>query len=66
MDLIFSEAELAFRDEVRRFLNAGRTPTGPEHEDDGAPSDRVAQVIGDEWMYPNDPRLAQLNEVSAG
>ena len=27
---------------------------------------RVAQVIGDEWMYPNDPRLAQLNEVSAG
>ena len=27
---------------------------------------RVVQVIGDEWMYPNDPRLAQLNEVSAG
>jgi len=23
---------------------------------------RVAQVIGDEWMYPNDPRVAQLNQ----
>ena len=22
---------------------------------------RVAQVIGDEWMYPNDPRVAHLN-----
>jgi len=23
---------------------------------------RVAQVIGDEWMYPNDPRVALLNQ----
>ncbi|MDE0273397.1 MAG: hypothetical protein OXP11_19575, partial [Gammaproteobacteria bacterium] len=21
---------------------------------------RVAQVIGDEWIYPNDPRLEQM------
>lgn len=27
---------------------------------------RVAQVIGEEWMYPNDPRVAQLNSISAG
>ena len=28
---------------------------------------RVAQVMGDEWIYPNDPRLAQVQEeVSAG
>ena len=23
---------------------------------------RVAQVIGEEWIYPNDPRLAEMNE----
>jgi len=22
---------------------------------------RVQQIIGDEWIYPNDPRIAQLN-----
>jgi len=27
---------------------------------------RVAQVMGDEWIYPNEPRLAQATEVSAG
>lgn len=26
---------------------------------------RVAQVIGEEWMYPNDPRVNQLNQQSA-
>ena len=26
------------------------------------PELRVAQVIGDEWIYPNDPRLAQLGD----
>jgi len=30
---------------------------------DNIPEDlRVAQVIGDEWMYPNDPRVAFLNQ----
>ena len=30
---------------------------------DNIPSElRVAQVIGDEWIYPNDPRLAQLGD----
>ena len=28
------------------------------------PELRVAQVIGDEWLYPNDPRVGQLNEAS--
>ena len=27
---------------------------------------RVAQVLGDEWLMPNDPRVAEMNEVSAG
>ena len=27
---------------------------------------RVEQVIGDEWLMPNDPRVAEMNEVSAG
>ena len=27
--------------------------------------DYGAQVIGEEWMYPNDPRVAELNQ-SAG
>jgi len=27
---------------------------------------RVAQVIDDKWLMPNDPRLAEMNEVSAG
>ncbi len=27
---------------------------------------RVAQVMGDEWLMPNDPRIAEMNEVSAG
>jgi hypothetical protein len=27
------------------------------------PELRVAQVIGEEWIYPNDPRLAEMNEV---
>jgi hypothetical protein len=26
------------------------------------PELRVAQVIGEEWMYPNDPRLEQLHD----
>jgi phenylpropionate dioxygenase-like ring-hydroxylating dioxygenase large terminal subunit len=26
---------------------------------------RVAQVLGEEWMYPNDPRVAQLNQRNA-
>lgn len=26
------------------------------------PELRVAQVLGNEWMYPNDPRVAQLNQ----
>ena len=30
------------------------------------PELRVAQVIGDEWLMPEDPRLAEMNEVSAG
>ena len=25
---------------------------------------RVAQVIGDEWIYPNDPRLAEIDSAS--
>jgi hypothetical protein len=25
------------------------------------PELRVAQVIGDEWLYPSDPRLAEIN-----
>lgn len=27
---------------------------------------RVGQVMGDEWLMPNEPRLAELNAVSAG
>ncbi|MEM7097631.1 MAG: SRPBCC family protein [Pseudomonadota bacterium] len=27
---------------------------------------RVKQVMGDEWLMPNDPRIAEMNEVSAG
>jgi hypothetical protein len=27
---------------------------------------RVAQVIGDEWIYPNDPRLAFLSKSVSG
>ena len=27
---------------------------------------RVSQVMGDEWLMPNDPRVAEMNEVSAG
>ena len=27
---------------------------------------RVAQVMGEEWLMPNDPRIAEMNEVSAG
>ena len=27
------------------------------------PELRVAQVIGDEWIYPNDPRLAEMDET---
>ena len=27
------------------------------------PELRVAQVIGDEWMYPNDPRVAELERA---
>lgn len=27
---------------------------------------RVGQVIGDEWLYPNDPRIAEMEEVAAG
>ena len=27
---------------------------------------RVQQVMGDEWLMPNDPRVAEMNEVSAG
>lgn len=30
------------------------------------PELRVAQVMGDEWLMPNDPRLAELPAVSAG
>ena len=31
---------------------------------DNIPPDlRVEQVIGDEWMYPNDPRLDQMAET---
>jgi phenylpropionate dioxygenase-like ring-hydroxylating dioxygenase large terminal subunit len=26
---------------------------------------RVAQVIGDDWMYPNDPRITEMNETAA-
>lgn len=28
--------------------------------DEIPPELRVAQVIGDEWIYPNDPRLAEM------
>ena len=28
--------------------------------DNVPPELRVAQVIGEEWIYPSDPRLAQL------
>ncbi len=34
--------------------------------DNVPPELRVAQVIGDEWLYPNDPRIAQLNEYHDG
>jgi len=27
---------------------------------------RVAQAMGDEWLVPNDPRIAEMNMVSAG
>ena len=27
---------------------------------------QVGQVMGDEWLMPNDPRIAEMNEVSAG
>ena len=27
---------------------------------------RVGQVMGDEWLMPNDPRISEMNEVSAG
>ena len=27
---------------------------------------RVGQVIGDEWLYPNDPRIAEMEEMAAG
>ena len=30
------------------------------------PELRVGQVMGDEWLMPNDPRIAEMNEVSAG
>ena len=30
--------------------------------DNVPPELRVQQVIGEEWMYPNDPRVALLNE----
>ena len=30
------------------------------------PELRVEQVIGEEWMYPNDPRLEQMGRVLAG
>lgn len=34
---------------------------------DNIPEDlRVGQVMGDEWLMPNDPRVAEMNEVSAG
>ena len=26
---------------------------------------RVGQVIGDEWLYPNDPRIAEMEEIAA-
>ncbi|MEQ9452034.1 MAG: aromatic ring-hydroxylating dioxygenase subunit alpha [Pseudomonadales bacterium] len=29
------------------------------------PELRVAQVIGDEWLMPNDPRIAEMNSVRA-
>lgn len=29
------------------------------------PELRVAQVIGDEWLYPNDPRLAEMDAASS-
>jgi len=33
---------------------------------DNIPSElRVAQVIGEEWIYPNDPRLEEMAEVAA-
>ena len=31
--------------------------------DNVPPELRVAQVLGDEWIYPNDPRLAQLRSA---
>lgn len=31
--------------------------------DNMPPELRVEQVIGEQWMYPNDPRLAQMNQA---
>jgi hypothetical protein len=33
---------------------------------DNVPHDlAVAQVIGEDWTYPNDPRVAQMNRQAA-
>jgi hypothetical protein len=32
-----------------------------EHPDNIPDELRVQQVIGEEWIYPNDPRIAELD-----
>ena len=54
--LSYQEARIySFHQACDRMIGIERVP----------PALRVAQVIGDDWTYPNDPRIAQMERESA-